>query len=280
MVETEQVVAHHLEIYLRATARLDTRVLELVESLKRRYIVACLTNTEPEIGELNRRRGLYRPFQRAYLSTEIGLYKPGRAIFEWILRDLGCAGSEVVFTDDSEANVGGARAGGLHAIHYTDFDQFSTELARLLPRGRGACRAVAALIARNGRASSGGPMALGRAALVTGATRSRGIAAAIAQALARDGWGVATTGWRPFDATEPWGSRAEEAEALISVLRGLGVAAGYHEDDLGDPAAPARILDAAERVVGPLAALVNVHTHSGLGGLLDTTRRTSTGTWR
>ncbi len=114
-------------------------------------------------------------------------------------------------------------------------------------------------------------MALGRAALVTGATRSRGIAAAIAQALARDGWGVATTGWRPFDATEPWGSRAEEAEALISVLRGLGVAAGYHEDDLGDPAAPARILDAAERVVGPLAALVNVHTHSGLGGLLDTT---------
>jgi len=128
----EQVVARHLEIYLRATARLDNRVLELIDGLKRRYIVACLTNTEPEIGELNRRRGLYRPFQRAYLSTEIGLYKPGRAIFEWILRDLGCVGSEAVFIDDSEANVGGARAGGLHAIHYTDFDQFSAELASLL----------------------------------------------------------------------------------------------------------------------------------------------------
>jgi HAD superfamily hydrolase (TIGR01509 family) len=128
----ETVVAHHLDIYRRATAHLDARVLELVERLKRRCIVACLTNTELEIGDLNRRRGLYRPFQRAYLSTEIGLSKPGRAIFEWVLRDLGCAGSEVVFTDDGEANVDGARAGGLHAIHYTDFDRFATELARLL----------------------------------------------------------------------------------------------------------------------------------------------------
>jgi HAD superfamily hydrolase (TIGR01509 family) len=128
----DQVVARHLEIYRRATAQLDTRVLELVERLKRQYVVACLTNTEPEIGELNRRRGLYRPFQRAYLSTEIGLYKPGRAIFEWVLHDLGCAGAEAVFVDDSEANVAGARAGGLHALHYTDFDRFSAELAALL----------------------------------------------------------------------------------------------------------------------------------------------------
>jgi putative hydrolase of the HAD superfamily len=128
----ELAVARHLEIYRQATAELDSRILELVERLKRHYVVACLTNTEPEIGDLNRRRGLYRPFQRAYLSTEIGLAKPGRAIFEWVLRDLGCAGSEVVFIDDGAANVDGARAGGLHGIHYTDFDRVAAELARLL----------------------------------------------------------------------------------------------------------------------------------------------------
>jgi len=128
----EEALARHLEIYRQATTELDSRVLELVERLKRHYVVACLTNTEPEIGELNRRRGLYRPFQRAYLSTEIGLAKPGRAVFEWVLRDLGCAGAEVVFADDAAANVDGARAGGLHALHYTDFDRFSSQLARLL----------------------------------------------------------------------------------------------------------------------------------------------------
>jgi 3-oxoacyl-[acyl-carrier protein] reductase len=109
------------------------------------------------------------------------------------------------------------------------------------------------------------------AALVTGATRKAGIAASVGIALARDGWDVATTGWRPFDASEPWGSRPDEAEELVAELHALGVHAGYHEDDLADPAAAARILDAAEAAVGPLSALVNTHAHSKQGGVLETT---------
>jgi 3-oxoacyl-[acyl-carrier protein] reductase len=109
------------------------------------------------------------------------------------------------------------------------------------------------------------------AALVTGASRRAGIAAAVARALASAGWDVATTCWRPYDESEPWGSRAEEAEELVAELRGLGVRAALHEDDLADAAAPARVVDAAEEAVGPLTALVNVHTHSELGGLLETT---------
>jgi 3-oxoacyl-[acyl-carrier protein] reductase len=109
------------------------------------------------------------------------------------------------------------------------------------------------------------------AALVTGATRRDGIAAAVALALARDGWDVATTGWRPFDATEPWGSRPDEAEKLVVELRALGVRARFHEDDVSDPAAAGRIFDAAEAAVGPVSALVNAHAHSEQGGLLDTT---------
>jgi 3-oxoacyl-[acyl-carrier protein] reductase len=60
----------------------------------------------------------------------------------------------------------------------------------------------------------------------------------VVAALTRDGWGVATT--------------------------------GLEEADLGDPAAPARVLSAAEQAVGPLSALVCAHAHSELGGLLET----------
>jgi 3-oxoacyl-[acyl-carrier protein] reductase len=109
------------------------------------------------------------------------------------------------------------------------------------------------------------------AALVTGASRKVGIAAAVARALAGAGWDVATTCWRPYDASEPWGSRAEEAEELVAELRALGVRAALHEADLADPAAPARVVAEAEEAVGPLTALVNVHAHSELGGLLETT---------
>jgi 3-oxoacyl-[acyl-carrier protein] reductase len=109
------------------------------------------------------------------------------------------------------------------------------------------------------------------AALVSGASRKGGIAAAVALALARDGWDVAITGWRAFDETESWGSAPDDADTLVEELRALGARAAFHEDDLSDPAATARVLDAAEASVGPLTALVNAHAHSGQGGLLETT---------
>ncbi len=106
---------------------------------------------------------------------------------------------------------------------------------------------------------------------MSGASRRGGIAAAVSVALARDGWDVATTGWRAFDETESWGSDPAAADALVDELRAVGVRAAFHEDDLSDPAAARRTLDAAEASVGPLTALVNEHAHSGHGGLLETT---------
>ena len=100
------------------------------------------------------------------------------------------------------------------------------------------------------------------AALVTGASRHAGIAASVVEALRRDGWTVATTGWRAYDASEPWGSQPEEADEIAG--------GAFIEADLADPDAPAQVLAAAEYAVGPLTALVIAHTESRLGGVLDT----------
>jgi 3-oxoacyl-[acyl-carrier protein] reductase len=100
------------------------------------------------------------------------------------------------------------------------------------------------------------------AALVTGASRRVGIAAAVVETLRRDGWSVATTGWRAYDASEPWGSQPEEAEEIGG--------ATFVEADVSDPDAPAQVLGAAEATIGPLTALVVAHTESRVGGVLDT----------
>jgi len=131
-VDADAVVARHLALYAAATAKLDTRVLALIEELRGRHVVACLTNTEVEVGRFNRERGLYRSFDRAFLSTELGLHKPDRAIFERVLAELRCAPDQAVFTDDNLENTAGARATRMHAIHYKDFEGFARELASLV----------------------------------------------------------------------------------------------------------------------------------------------------
>jgi putative hydrolase of the HAD superfamily len=133
-VEADAAVARHLAVYEAATGPLDAGVLALVQALRGHLVVACLTNTEVEVGRFNRDRGLYRAFDRAFLSTELGLHKPERAIFDLVMAELGIAPAEAVFTDDKLENVIGARTAGLHAIQYRDLASFSMELEDLVGR--------------------------------------------------------------------------------------------------------------------------------------------------
>jgi 3-oxoacyl-[acyl-carrier protein] reductase len=107
--------------------------------------------------------------------------------------------------------------------------------------------------------TSAGCVSLGRvtAALITGVSRRRGIAAAVAERLRSDGLSVATAGWTPYD-TENHAGIDEQTEIDLQF-------------DLGDPTAPANLITAAEGAVGPLSALVIAHTYDKGGGVFEQT---------
>ena len=97
------------------------------------------------------------------------------------------------------------------------------------------------------------------AVLITGAGRRAGIAAACALALARDGWDVGLSCWRPYDRENGPASEDEEPERLLEEVRALGVRAELAEADLASGAAPAALFDALEPRLGPFTALVAAH---------------------
>jgi 3-oxoacyl-[acyl-carrier protein] reductase len=106
--------------------------------------------------------------------------------------------------------------------------------------------------------------------LITGAGRREGIAAACARRLAEVGWDVGLSCWRSYDRESGLEGGDQEPLELVQELRGLGVRAEITEDDLGDPAAPARLFDELERRLGPFTALVASHCRDIPLPLLET----------
>ncbi|MEU4607938.1 HAD-IA family hydrolase [Kribbella sp. NPDC023972] len=78
-------------------------------------------------------RGYGEWFDQTFYSCDLGLAKPDPAYFRAILGALEVPASSVLFIDDNESNVAGARSVGLHAEVY-DLESGVDELIALLRR--------------------------------------------------------------------------------------------------------------------------------------------------
>jgi 3-oxoacyl-[acyl-carrier protein] reductase len=109
----------------------------------------------------------------------------------------------------------------------------------------------------------------GRVAIVTGASRRRGIGFAACQALAKAGANIFFTHWTPYDRSMPWGADEDAPAYLQESLRGMGVRCEHMRIDLSAPDAPLQIMESAEARLGPAAILVNNATHDDTDAPFD-----------
>jgi 3-oxoacyl-[acyl-carrier protein] reductase len=109
--------------------------------------------------------------------------------------------------------------------------------------------------------------------LVTGVSRRRGIAAAVARRLASSGWDLALTGWPAYDQALSWGRDTGAAGELLDQAAAAGARAVYVPADLSQAGVIAGVFDQAEQALGPVIALVVVHNYESEpgGGLLEVT---------
>lgn len=118
----------------------------------------------------------------------------------------------------------------------------------------------------------------GRVAVVTGVSRRAGIGFAIAQRLLADGASVFLQSWSEHDAAQPWGADRDGVNGVLGAL-GKPDRVGHLAADLGDPDAPAAVLDAARERFGPVDVLIANHARSSKQSLEQLTADELDRTW-
>jgi putative hydrolase of the HAD superfamily len=89
---------------------------ELLGALASRHRLAALSNNNAVHWErISRDMGLGGYFSASFLSHEIGLIKPDRAVFEHVAEALGCEPGRILFLDDNRLNVEQAASVGMVA---------------------------------------------------------------------------------------------------------------------------------------------------------------------
>jgi putative hydrolase of the HAD superfamily len=106
--------------------------IELVAAVRQRHRVGCLSNSnELHWADQSTKFGLSSVFDIAFLSHELDLIKPDRDLFEHVVSALAVEPQRVLFLDDNEANVVGARSVGITAVRVDGVDQAAIALADL-----------------------------------------------------------------------------------------------------------------------------------------------------
>lgn len=116
---------------LFAAMRPDPAMFALAGELRRHGVrVGLLSNSW---GNTYLRRRIDALFDPVVISGEVGLRKPHAALYELALSQLGVPADRVLFIDDAEPNVLGARSVGLHALLHVDARSTRSALAAPVP---------------------------------------------------------------------------------------------------------------------------------------------------
>jgi len=104
--------------------------VDILKALKRGKIpVFAITNwNQDKFREALQRFDFLNSFDGIVVSGDEGLLKPDREIFELFSRRYGVKPETAVFIDDSIKNVEGARAAGMHALHFTSPEALARDL--------------------------------------------------------------------------------------------------------------------------------------------------------
>lgn len=105
---------------------------DVLSSLRRKYRLAIISNSDGNIGDLFVRLGLADMFETITDSGRVGVQKPNPEIFHAALQSIGMSADKSLYIGDVYSiDYLGARAAGMHAVV---FDPYETYASNGVPR--------------------------------------------------------------------------------------------------------------------------------------------------
>jgi epoxide hydrolase-like predicted phosphatase len=132
-LDERQLAAYMTDVWREYLGTANTELIGYARRLRPRYRTAILSNSF--VGAREREQvayGFEDLVDEIVYSHEVGMGKPDPRIYALVCARLGVQPAEMVFLDDSEPNVTGAREAGIHAVHYRDNAQAIGEIGQLL----------------------------------------------------------------------------------------------------------------------------------------------------
>lgn len=109
--------------------RLDETLVAFMRSLRPAFKIGILSNAWSDGRHIIAERfGLAHAVDDIVVSAEVGIAKPDARIFRLAAARLGVEPDQAIFVDDFPANIEGARAVGMYAVHFKHPDQAMAEV--------------------------------------------------------------------------------------------------------------------------------------------------------
>jgi len=135
----KQATGHDYDVITSVRSSENAKNIQLVEyilELKKKYKIGMISNVATNwVRDYLLTEEEQKLFDVMIFSFEVGTTKPDPRIYEDTIQKLSVEAKECVFIDDVERYCEGARAVGMQAILYEDFDQMKIDLEKLLSTG-------------------------------------------------------------------------------------------------------------------------------------------------
>lgn len=129
----EKSVDAFLEYWFSSEHSLDDELIAYIQKLRGQGIKCFVaTNQEKHRAQyMLEKMGFADSFDKLYASAHLGHKKPSIVFYDKLLTELGhVKKDEVLFWDDAQENIDGAKEFGIHAELYTTFENFKEKMSK------------------------------------------------------------------------------------------------------------------------------------------------------